>query len=245
MPDLVHTYQTSGIAVRRGFELSAPPTTNDVIVVIDAIRAFTTACVLLDGGAAEIVCVRGRAEADGVAAGAIVVGEVEAGAAEAGTVPNSPAEVGRLDVASRRVVLYTLNGTRQLCQAPACWALMAAAAVNAEATARWIRSNASGRGVHLLVSDPENPEDDACARYLADLLSGRDADARALAREVRAARESHRRLWGSLVAPEVWQAFDADVEMCAQVNEYPFAMIVDVDSGPDPVIRGAEPWSRT
>jgi 2-phosphosulfolactate phosphatase len=211
----------------------------DVVVVIDVIRAFTTACILFARGATEIVCARDQIEAAGVGAGAIIVGEAEARTTLPGIIPNSPVEVGARDLSGRRVVLFTVNGTRMLRDVPACGVLIAAAAANAAATAQWILTHTNGGRIQLVVSDPDAPEDYACARYLAGLLVGVPVDPAVTTREIAAARLAHWDRWGATVTPEHWRAFEADVDVCARVDSYSIAMIADLTRRSQPTLRAA------
>jgi 2-phosphosulfolactate phosphatase len=213
----------------------------DVVVVIDVIRAFTTACVLFARGASEVVCARDQGEAARIGAGAITVGETRFGAAIPGVIPNSPVAVRRLNVNARRAVLFTLNGTRSLHCAPACTVLMAAAAANAAATAQWILTHVNDGRIHLVVSDPEGPEDYACARYLAGQLDGVPVDPEATSREIMAARWAHWDRWGATVGREQWRNFEADVDVCARVDSHPIAMIADLTRGRPPTLRAVSP----
>ena len=87
-----------------------------VAVLIDVIRASTTIVTLLDRGAREVVLVgqRDRARLGELSAelGALLCAEDVSGqkAAEA-DLPPSPAALESLDLAGRRVILATTNGT--------------------------------------------------------------------------------------------------------------------------------------
>jgi len=215
----------------------------DVVVVIDVIRAFTTACVLFSRGAAEIVCVTGQAEAMEIDRHAITVGELEVGSPGPEVIPNSPVEVAKLDLEARRIVMFTLNGTRALHRVSSCRVVMAAAATNAGATAEWILAHAPEGRITLLASDTDSPEDYACARYLTALLQGAPADRTVVAAEIIAAQRSHWERWGRIVSPEMWAAVAADIDICARVDSYPLAMVADV-SGPHPILRTASTTVR-
>lgn len=208
----------------------------DVTVIIDVIRAFTTACVLFHRGATEIVCARDWAEADRVHPDAVMVGEIESGPLPPGVLRNSPVDADRWDLPDSRVSLFTLNGTRVLAAAPRGGLLMAAAAVNASATAAWILARSVQR-VHVVVSDPAAVEDHSCATYLASLLTNVPVDRARTSREISAGRYAHWNRWGAAVSTDRWRAFEADVEVCARLDVYPIAMIADRSCGPQPVLR--------
>lgn len=213
----------------------------DVAVVIDVIRAFTTASVLFARGAAEVVCARDQSEAARIDRCVIAVGETADGTVNPGVIPNSPVDVSTLNVKDRRVALFTLNGTRSLHAAPACTVLMAAAAANARATAEWILTHVNSGCIHLIVSDRDGPEDYACARYLAGLLAGARVDPAVTNREIMAARWAHWGRWGANVNPAQWRRFEADVDICARVDTHPIAMIADTQGGRPPTLRAVSP----
>lgn len=217
---------------------------DDALVVVDVIRAFTTACVAFARGATEVLCVRGCAQALRAAPEALIVGETEAGTLPPGAVANSPTAVNRWDLRGYAVALFSVNGTNVLATAPSSGVLLATAAVNTSATASWIL----GRGItrtRVVVSDVDAPEDLACAEHLAGLLTKCRGDASTLARRITAARTAHWNRWGEAVSSEVWRTFESDVDVCARPDRYPIAMVADRSSGPAPVLRpSVAPWTR-
>lgn len=226
------------VHISDGFATPAPDPPYDVVVVIDVFRAFTTACLLFARGAADIVCVPDQAEALDIGDSAVAVGELEVGDPAPGVIPNSPTEVAGLDFAAQRVFMFSLNGTRVMHRASSGGLVMAAAAANAGATAEWILAHASGGRIHLIASDPDSPEDYACARYLAGLLQGTQPDRAAAVSEILAARRSHWDRWGKAASREQWAAASADIDVCARVDSYPIAMVADF-TGPHPILRTA------
>lgn len=86
-------------------------------VVIDSLRATTVLATLFGAGVDDVLVVddidvaRKRAAEDG----RLLLGEVGGVAPEGFDMGNSPTEVAAADVAGRRAVLFTTNGTRALC----------------------------------------------------------------------------------------------------------------------------------
>ncbi len=203
--------------------------TGDVVVVIDVIRAFTTAAILLSRGVPSIDCV-----ADAEAAARLAqartprplrVGEEIHRPTAVMDLPNSPHAAIVADVAGRSTILYTANGTRALLATPPDTTVMAAALVNAAATARWLRAQRPGAAVHLVVTDEAGPEDQACAGYIASLLDGDPIDLAAVVTAVRAGEEAHARRWRAFVTDDHWRSFTADVAICAHVDRFPVAVV--------------------
>jgi 2-phosphosulfolactate phosphatase len=206
-----------------------PPVLDGVVVVIDVIRAFTTAAVLLAGGASEIVCVRDVREAEAAAATMcdtpLLIGEHRDPPFPPVDLPNSPTAAAGKEVTGRTVVFFTVNGTRVLAQVPPSLVILAAAAVNVSATAAWILAKHPNSPVYLLVSDPSGPEDLACAHHLAVLLTGGEPDSAQTEIAVLRASAVHERTWGANVLEAAWNAFVVDVEVCAKVDAVPVALV--------------------
>lgn len=204
-------------------------TADDVVVVVDVIRAFTTAATALVHGATEIRCVDHVSAARVLAAAdstAILTGE-EDGRFPAGfDLWNSPSACTSERVAGRPIVFVTVNGTVHLMRSAGAGAVLAAAAVNASATASWLRRNAAGRRVRLVTTGVTS-EDAACADYIADLASGRPASGARLEAAITKGIQEHLELWEGPRDDVPW--FVIDAELCARVNRYDLAVVGDVD----------------
>jgi 2-phosphosulfolactate phosphatase len=112
----------------------------ETVVVFDVLRMTTTACALFARGLEELVVVADADEAAAVARarGALLLGE-RAGVPPAGfDGGNSPVESLRLDVAGRRAVACTTNGSKAVEAAAGARHLLLGAIVNADAVARFL-----------------------------------------------------------------------------------------------------------
>lgn len=144
------------------------------VVVIDVLRAFTTAAVGLAGGAAswELVATvaeaHRRREAD---RRVMLVGEVDGRTAPGFDHGNSPTLLADVDLHGRHVVHRSTAGTQGVVRAGRAARVFAASFSVASATARAITDEAVVRlcltGVH---SGRDGDEDRACADYLTALL---------------------------------------------------------------------------
>lgn len=109
----------------------------DVAVVIDVLRMTTTAAVLLERGMASLTVVASvdaaRAEARSV--GALLLGERGGVKLPGFDHGNSPLEFGELDLAGRRGVLCTTNGSKAVEASAAARHLLLGAIVNDAAVA--------------------------------------------------------------------------------------------------------------
>ena len=195
------------------------------VVVIDVLRAFTTAAYALAAGAREIELV-GTPE-EGLARRSaepalVLVGEVGGRPIAGFDHGNSPERMRALDLAGRRLVLRSSSGVQgALAALPSCSALLLGSFVTAAATVRAAR--ALGHDVTLVPmgseGGPDGPEDDACVELLAARLTGRDLEWAQLERRVRA-------------APAALQALDpacdwitpGDLELALALDRFDFAL---------------------
>ena len=158
-------------------------------VVIDVLRAFTTAAVALRRGARRVVMVATLEEALALRrAGTadICVGERGGARPPDFDFGNSPEAMSTADIAGRTIAMTTSNGTAGLDAAARAGAtrLYAGALVSAAATAAAIRAEAPEE-VTLVAAGRAGQradEDELCALYLRALLQGREPDAAALRR---------------------------------------------------------------
>jgi phosphosulfolactate phosphohydrolase-like enzyme len=157
----------------------------EAAVVIDVLRATTTAIVLLARG---VPAVRVVATSDELAAlppgDYLVFSELDAArASRLPCVDNSPATAEEVDLAGRVPVLVTTNGTRAVAAAMRCARdVFVAGFVNLASTAHHLR--AAGRVTLLPAGDfaarEIRTEDERCADALEQILAGQVPDLPAL-----------------------------------------------------------------
>lgn len=213
-------------ALRREVGVDGAARAEGLVVVIDVLRAFTTAAVALDAGAREVVLfdtVEAALAAKAREPGAFLMGE-QGGAPPPGfDHGNSPAWLPREAVRGRRVLQRTGAGTRCVVAARRAGRLLASSLVVASATARAVHA-ARAREPELIVTLVESggaPEgDDAVADVLEALIRGEHPDlAGALAR-VRACRAA-RELDGRRACSPA-----DDLALCTDVDRYDLAIEV-------------------
>lgn len=199
-------------------------TYDGAVVVIDVVRAFTTAATAFARGAREIHCVESidRAYARrGELPGSLLIGEERGLPPEGFDLGNSPCQFDDVDLDDRVLVHRTSNGTRGLAWVDAPLVL-AAAAVNAAATARL----AAGRPpVTIIPTDARTSEDLACAEHLAAVLRGEQPDPDALRRRILASDDEHRAFWERPRSGADIAGHEADIAACAEVDRYDLAMV--------------------
>jgi 2-phosphosulfolactate phosphatase len=204
----------------------------DVAVVVDVVRAFTTAAWAFHLGVERVVLTDDLDEALRLKAalpGALALKDGEP--APGFDLTNSPAQMQRLlGLEGRTIVQRTSHGTIGAVAARDARRLYCAGFVCAAATAAAIRSEPCDE-VCFVVTGEEGraPEDLACARYIAALLAGELPDVTPYLREVE----------GSSAAQRVRAAaaggsggFEAeDVPLCMDVDRFGFAMRAGKEGG--------------
>lgn len=200
---------------------------DDVVVVIDVLRAYSTAAFALAAGAERLLLVSGVEEALELRAripNSLAMGEVGGIRAPGFDLGNSPAEVSACDLRGRTLIHRSSAGTQGVVRAVHARALFGASFVCAVATVRAVLA-LTPRRVTLVASGllPENSaqEDVACADYLGALLRGEKPDAVAyLQRAANSQNAAKFRAPGQADFPT------ADLALCLQVDRFDFAMPV-------------------
>lgn len=219
------------------------------VVVVDVIRAFTTACGAMAAGATSITCVESLDAARRLrdaADGAVLMGEERGRRPEGFDLGNETDGPSAELMAGRPVVQRTSNGTRGLVRAGGAGRLLALAAVNVGATAAWIDHHAPSVPV-TVVTTGLTSEDLVVAHHLAALLAGELVDPHTTAIAIREAFAEHLAFF-TRARPDVEiTTFRADVDRCALVDIYPFALVATASTGAHPVLRAESPdgtsWS--
>lgn len=151
-----------------------PPNPGGATVVIDVIRAFTTAHHAFLGGVRDIQLVASADEAlrrKQSQPQLLLSGEVDALPIAGFDFGNSPYEISQADLNGRTLVQRTTNGVIATLAAQHSDVVLVAALVNAAATARWLLGQ-NYTHILLVASHPSGDEDVACAEYMRGLLGG-------------------------------------------------------------------------
>ena len=155
-----------------------PPNPGGITVVIDVIRAFTTAHEAFRGGARRIHLVSTAEQALALKTAHpewLLAGEIEALPIPGFDFGNSPWEIRHADVNGRDLVQRTTNGVIATLAARDSAAVLVGSLLNARATARWILGQPAAP-ILLVASHPDGEEDVACAQWLCQLLGTEGID---------------------------------------------------------------------
>jgi 2-phosphosulfolactate phosphatase len=149
-----------------------------VTVVVDVLRAFTTAAYAFGAGADEIYPVGTIDEALKLKTelpNGLTMGEVDAKKPEAFDFGNSPAAISKQKLQGKIMIQRTSAGTQGIVQAVNADHLLAASFVVASATANYLRRLETSNISFIITGDSlgrDGDEDRACAEYIAALVSG-------------------------------------------------------------------------
>lgn len=161
-----------------------------VVVVIDVLRAFSTAAYAFHAGAESIAIVETLEEAFEMKnkdPELVLIGEKSGWPVEGFDYGNAPSEVVGEDLRGRRMVMRTSAGTLGVVRTEQAETLLATSLVCGRATAEFIRRQESEVVSFIITgSGPDGfgDEDRACADYIRDLLIGRSSDPDDLKRRV-------------------------------------------------------------
>lgn len=195
-------------------------------VVVDVMRAFTTAAWAFSLGAERIILVAGLEEA------------LELKAAIPGSLAfcdghprpgfdlfNSPAQLLDLDVASRTIVQRTTAGTQGAVASKHATPLLCTGFVTAAATARRLAETGHGDDVCFVVTGGD--EDRACADHIVELLRHADPGTTYVerARQSDSAADLYRGVADGYLGVD-----ERDVEMCLELDRFDFAMAAVVEA---------------
>lgn len=154
--------------------------TNGLLVVIDVLRAFTTACFLINNGAKKIIAVADLEEAKKLKKenpDYILVGERKGLKVEGFDYGNSPAEIEKIDFKNKIIIFTTSRGTQSLEKFIDCGEIITGAFVNADAIVSFIKKS-KPTFVSLVCTDSKEPdnEDYMLATYLKSRLENKKVD---------------------------------------------------------------------
>jgi 2-phosphosulfolactate phosphatase len=209
-----------------GMTAEIPP---GLVVVIDVIRAFTTAAVAFERGAREIAC------APSLMVGRdlrrrypdrLLIGESRGLKPADYDFGNSPFEMSTARLDGRHLIQSTSNGTVGLSRCPDPAALLAVSARNVGATARWIATH-HARTPYTIVCTGRTAEDRACAEYLDDLLRGAEPARADLVAGIAAGAAEHLSAYARRPRSERVD-LARDLPFCCDLDRSDFAMVGEV-----------------
>ncbi len=153
-----------------------------VVVVIDVLRAFSTAAYAFASGVKDIRLVRTIEDAFRLKKNtpqSLVMGEADGLPVPGFDFGNSPAQFDNIDLKGRHLIQRTTSGTQGAVLSRKAEVLLAASFCNAEVTSEYIEA-LSPPSVTFVITGLRpggwGDEDAACAEYMEALLNGRHPD---------------------------------------------------------------------
>lgn len=190
------------------------------IIVIDVLRAFTTAAYAFGSGAEEILMVSTIDEAFRMREkdpSLLLMGEDMGRRIPGFDFGNSPVEISQVDLKGKRLVQRTTAGTQGVVRCKGAGHLLTSSFSVAEATYQQIIDWAPEKVTFVITGTNTGDEDLALADYLEQKLLGRDPSPKPYLKRVLDAPES----LGILS-----DAYLKDVQLAVRLDSFPFAMQV-------------------
>ncbi len=190
-----------------------------LVIVIDVLRAFTTAAYAFGSGAKEILLVSTVEEAFALKQkdpSLLLMGESQGQVIPGFDFGNSPVEIARADLRDKRLVQRTSAGTQGVIRARKAEHMFTSSFSVAEATFQQILKMAPEKVTFVITGTDSGDEDLALADYLEQKLQGGPTDPAPYLKRV-------------VDAPEVWifsEPYLKDVQTAIRIDHFPFAMQV-------------------
>lgn len=203
-------------------------TATGVVLIIDVLRAFSTAAYAFSRGAKEIRLVSGVDEALALKAqipNSKAMGE-EGGLPPAGfDFGNSPTRILEQDLTGITLIQRTGAGTQGAVRAVNADVMLATSLVVAEATMEFVRKMKPDEVNFVITGGADNAEDLACAEFLEKQFTGQKVDADEIIRRVIASRDALQHMEDHPQFPK------SDLKFCTRINEFDFAMPITRANG--------------
>lgn len=198
-------------------------------VVIDVLRAFTTAAYAFAAGAKEIVLVSTAEEAFRLHQednSLILMGEKEGRPISGFHYGNSPDDIQQCMLSGHKIVQRTSAGTQGVVSCSHADQLIIASFVVAEATLKYIKQLSPSQ-VSFIVTDTQNGDEDlALAEYLQCKLLHQEVCSSSFLDRVRLSPEGK-----TFADPNIVEFSHKDLELALQIDRFSFAMEVEKRNG--------------
>lgn len=206
------------------------PEAKGVCVVIDVLRAFTTAAFAFAGGAKEIIFVASPEEAflkHQRDPSLLLMGEQEGKRIEGFHFENSPSEMQNSALLGQRLVQRTSSGTQGVVGCSHASHILITSFVVAEATVKRIQKLKPSHVTFIATGRTNGDEDVALAEYLQSMLMKQSYDLDQALHRVRSSPAAQRMKHG----PTAYEKADLDLELALKVDLFGFAMEVSKTNG--------------
>lgn len=202
------------------------------VVVIDVLRAFTSAAFAFSAGAEEIILVQEIADAFALQQkipGVLLMGEIDGFPIDGFDYGNSPSALMNLDLTGQRLIQRTSRGTLGVVRSTQANMILTSSFCCAKATADYVLNQAPDRVTFVVTGLGENgvgDEDVSCVDYLESLLQGIQPDPEPFLTRVR---ESV--IGQDFLNPNYPELPAEDLPCCTDLDRFDFAMQVKCKNG--------------
>lgn len=200
------------------------------IVVVDVLRAFTTAAYAFNLGAERIFPVGSIQEAYEIKEslpGSLIMGEVGGYKPEGFDYSNSPFELINKGLACKYLIQRTSAGTQGIVRTKSCESVLAASFVVAEATANYLKSQNPPVVSFIITGNSkgrDGDEDQACAEYIQALINDQQPVS-----ETFTSRVLTSSVGKSFLAGESNFISQEDIELSIKADIFNFAIVLSDD----------------
>ena len=199
-------------------------TANGTVIVIDVLRAFSTAAYAFSLGAKEILLVSTVEEALSLrmqTPNSKVMGEVNGIRPDGFDFGNSPTYLSQEDLSGITMIQRTTAGTQGVVRSQNAEVLLASSFVIADATVKHIRKLGSEEITFVITGKNfgGGDEDLACAEYLEALMKDDRPDPKPFIQRVFASKDASHHFDPSKIGFPF-----SDLEYCTQIDKFDFAM---------------------
>jgi len=199
-------------------------TATGVVIVVDVLRAFSTAAYAFSRGAEKVILVGDVDEAISLKsqiADSKAMGEVRGLPPDGFDFGNSPTQIREQDLSGITIIQRTGAGTQGAVRCKNADVLIASSFVVAQATVKYVRSLAPTDVTFVITGETYSggDEDFACAEYLESLLKGQDVNAEPYIQRVYDCKDAVEHL-----DPDRPEFPVTDLEYCTHIDAFNFAM---------------------
>lgn len=200
-----------------------------IVIVIDVLRAFSTAAYAFSRGVKEILLVSTVEEALALRSqvpNSKVMGEVGGLPPEGFDFGNSPAQIREQDLTGLTLIQRTGAGTQGAVRSKKADIMVAASFVVAGPTVSYVSSLEPREVTFVITGIHNNDEDLACAEYLEALLKGQRPDTKPFVQRVYDSRDALQHLDPAQPAFPL-----SDLDYCTRIDEFDFILPISREDG--------------
>jgi 2-phosphosulfolactate phosphatase len=204
-------------------------TATGLVIIIDVLRAFSTAAYAFARGAREIILASGVEEALNLKSqipNSKVMGEVSGLRPQGFDFGNSPTQISSQNLSGLTLIQRTGAGTQGAVRCVNAETMLAASFVVAIATVRHVEKLNPERVTFVITGGEDNDEDIACADYLEALFIGKRPNTEPYIRRVTESNDAI-----MLLDPDQPWFPESDLQFCTDIDKFDFAMPIQRPNG--------------